>query len=241
MNLSASLHAAGKNPSIAATGRPAVEMFHVYKRYGARTVLFDVSVRVDRGEFVFVTGPSGAGKTTLLRLLFLDEPFCEGQILVDGINLQRIARHRIPLLRRKVGMIFQDFRLIRDYTVYDNIALVLEARGTPARRVPARIRQVLRMVGLEDHAQAYPPRLSGGEQQRVAVARAAAANPLILLADEPTGNLDTETADRVMGLLAGLNRNGTTVVVATHDDRLLRKVPARIVSLADGRLIGGEA
>ncbi|MBW2107857.1 MAG: cell division ATP-binding protein FtsE [Deltaproteobacteria bacterium] len=216
-------------------------MFHVYKRYGSRTALYDVSLRVSRGEFLFVTGPSGAGKTTLLRLLFLDETISEGQILVDGINLQRIPRNRIPLLRRKISVVFQDFRLIRDYTVYENIALVLEAKGASPRHVPARIRQALRMVGLEDCAHAYPPRLSGGEQQRVAVARAAAANPLILLADEPTGNLDTETADMVMALLIRLHRRGTTIVVATHDDRLLSKAPARVVSLAEGRLYGAQA
>jgi cell division transport system ATP-binding protein len=211
-------------------------MFHVHKRYGGHTALHDISLSVRRNEFLFVTGASGAGKTTLLRLLFLGESVSEGQILVDGINLQRVRRTRIPFLRRKIGVVFQDFRLIDRYTVYENIALVLEAKGASHRHIAARVRQVLRMVGMENYVDSYPPRLSGGEQQRVAVARAAVGNPMILLADEPTGNLDTETADMVFDLFKQLHTRGATVIVATHDNRLMEKVSGRTLLLKRGRL-----
>jgi cell division transport system ATP-binding protein len=219
---------------------PVIQMFHVHKRYGSHTALHDICLSVQRNEFLFVTGPSGAGKTTLLRLLFLHETVSEGQILVDGINLQRVRRPRIPFLRRKIGVVFQDFRLIDTYTVFENIALVLEVKGGTPRHVAAKVRQVLRMVGMEDYANSYPPRLSGGEQQRIAVARAAVGNPLILLADEPTGNLDTETADMVFDLFRQLHSRGATVVVATHDSRQLDKVPGRIIALKRGRMEVGS-
>lgn len=218
---------------------PVIQMFHVYKRYGRHAALHNISLTVQRNEFLFVTGPSGAGKTTLLRLLFLDEAVSEGQILVDGVNLQRVRRARIPFLRRKIGVVFQDFRLIKDYTVFENIALVLEAKEATHRHVAARVKQVLRMVGMEAYMDSYPPRLSGGEQQRIAVARAAVGNPLILLADEPTGNLDTEAADMVFDLFRKLHAQGATVVVATHDAHLLKKGPGRIVSLKSGRIGSG--
>lgn len=222
---------------IVGTGtEPVIRMFHVYKRYGSQTTLLDVNLTVLKNEFLFITGPSGAGKTTLLRLLFLDEAASEGQILVNGINLQRIRRSGIPLLRRNIGVVFQDFRLIETYTVYENIALVLEAAGKRDRYIPKRVRQVLGMVDLENYANTYPPKLSGGEQQRVAVARAAVGDPLVLLADEPTGNLDSEAADMVFALLKQLHKRGTTIIVATHDTRLFDKVDGRVVSLNRGRI-----
>ncbi|RLB94694.1 MAG: cell division ATP-binding protein FtsE [Deltaproteobacteria bacterium] len=217
---------------------PIIQTFHISKRYGTQIALRDVNLTVEKNEFLFITGPSGAGKTTLLRLLFLDEQVSEGQILVNGINLQRIRRARIPLLRRKIGVVFQDFRLIKTYTVYENVALVLEAAGKQKRYIQKKVRQVLRMVGLEDRMYTLPPRLSGGEQQRVALARAAAGDPLILLADEPTGNLDAECADMVFDLLRQLHTWGTTVIVATHDTQLLEKVAARIVFLRNGTIQG---
>ena len=213
-------------------------MFHVHKRYGPQIALRDVNLTVLKNEFVFVTGPSGAGKTTLLRLIFLQEEVSEGQILVNGVNLQRVRRKMIPLLRRSIGFVFQDFRLIDAYTVYENIALVLEATGHQKSYTQKKVRQVLGMVGLEDRMHTYPPRLSGGEQQRVAVARAAVGNPWILLADELTGNLDDEAADMVFDLLRQLHRRGTTIVVATHDTRLFDKVAGRIVFLNKGQIEG---
>jgi cell division transport system ATP-binding protein len=217
---------------------PVIQMFHVHKRYGSQTALDDVNLTILNNEFVFVTGPSGAGKTTLLRLIFLEEAVSEGQILVNGVNLQRVRRAMIPILRRSMGFVFQDFRLIDSYTVYENIALVLEATGRQKSYIQKKVRQVLAMVGLEDRMHTYPPRLSGGEQQRVAVARAAAGNPLILLADELTGNLDDDAADMVFHLLRQLHSRGTTIVVATHDTRLFDKVQGRIVFLNRGRTEG---
>jgi len=213
---------------------PVIRMFHVHKRYGSQIALHDINLTVVKNDFVFITGQSGAGKTTLLRLLFLDEVVSEGQILVNGVHLQRIRRAKIPFLRRNMGVVFQDFRLIHSYTVYENVALVLETAGRQKRYIQKKVRQVLRMVGLEDRLGTYPQRLSGGEQQRVAVARAAVGNPLILLADEPTGNLDTTAADMVFELFRQLHTQGTTVIVATHDSRLFEKVHGRIVLLNHG-------
>jgi cell division transport system ATP-binding protein len=209
-------------------------MFHVHKRYGSQIALHDINLTVVKNDFVFITGQSGAGKTTLLRLLFLDEVVSEGQILVNGVHLQRISRAKIPFLRRNMGVVFQDFRLIHSYTVYENVALVLETAGRQKRYIQKKVRQVLRMVDLEDRLDTYPQRLSGGEQQRVAVARAAVGNPSILLADEPTGNLDTTAADMVFELFRQLHTQGTTVIVATHDTRLFEKVHGRIVLLNHG-------
>lgn len=213
-----------------------IRMFHVHKRYGSQTALRDINLKVLKNDFLFISGQSGAGKTTLLRLLFLDEQVSEGQILVNGIHLQRIRRATIPFLRRNIGVVFQDFRLIHSYTVYENVALVLETTGHQKGYIQKRVRQVLRMVGLEDRLHAHPPRLSGGEQQRVAVARAAVGNPLILLADEPTGNLDMTAADMVFDLFKQLHTRGTTVIVATHDTRLFEKVQGRIIVLNRGRV-----
>jgi len=213
-----------------------IRMFHVHKRYGSQIALRDINLNVLKNDFLFISGQSGAGKTTLLRLLFLDERVSEGQILVNGIHLQRIRRAKIPFLRRNIGVVFQDFRLIHSYTVYENVALVLETTGHQKGYIQKRVRQVLRMVGLEDRLHAHPPRLSGGEQQRVAVARAAVGNPLILLADEPTGNLDMTAADMVFDLFKQLHTRGTTVIVATHDTRLFEKVQGRIIVLNRGRL-----
>jgi len=215
---------------------PAIELFHVFKRYGAQPTLYDINLAVMQNEFLFITGPSGAGKTTFLRLLFLDEAVSEGHIVVNGINLQRIPRKRVPYLRRQIGVVFQDFRLIEHYSVYENVALVLEAAGFDRRYIPKRVRQVLRMVGLADAGTAYPPGLSGGEQQRVAVARAAVGKPPILLADEPTGNLDASTAALVFDLFAQLHGMGTTIIVATHDRELLGAAQGRVMRLRGGHM-----
>lgn len=216
--------------------KTVIEVYHVYKRYGAHPTLSDLNLTVRENEFLFVTGPSGAGKTTFLKLLFLDETVSEGHIVVNGMNLQRIPRKRIPFLRRQIGVVFQDFRLIRHCTVFENVALVLEAVGADRKFIPKRVRQVLHMVGLTGAANAYPPGLSGGEQQRVAVARAAVAKPAILLADEPTGNLDTATAELVFRLFEQLHDKGTTVIVATHDKALLEQAHGRIMRLDHGRM-----
>ncbi|KJS30083.1 MAG: cell division protein FtsE [Desulfatitalea sp. BRH_c12] len=213
-----------------------IRMFHVHKRYGGKSALKDLTLDIFKNEFVFVTGRSGAGKTTLLKLLYLGEPVSEGQVLVDGVNLSRIDRHRIPDLRRKFGIIFQDYKLIPTKTVYENVALVLEAAGRKPNLIPKKVRSVLRTVGMEDRMGALPQSLSGGEQQRVAVARAAVGDPKIILADEPTGSLDEESAGVIMDFLDTFHTRGATVIIATHDKDLLERSRTRIVNLREGRV-----
>lgn len=215
-----------------------IRMFHVHKRFGSKKALTDITLDIPKNEFLLVTGPSGAGKTTLLKLFYLGEPVSEGQVLVDGMNLSRIPARRIPLLRRKLGIIFQDYKLIPSKTVFDNVALVLEARGKKRGLVRKKVNSVLRTVGMEDRVDSFPPSLSGGEQQRVAVARAVAGDPKIILADEPTGSLDEESADIILQLLKGFHARGGTLVVATHDQELIRKANGRILRLREGRVQG---
>ncbi|MEW6079038.1 MAG: cell division ATP-binding protein FtsE [Thermodesulfobacteriota bacterium] len=216
---------------------PIIRIFHVYKKFGATTVLSDITVDIQAGDFVFVTGPSGAGKTTLLKMMYLGEPISEGQILVDGMNLARMKRDRIAFLRRKFGIIFQDYNLIPTKTVFDNIALVLEIQGDKRSLIEKKVNSVLRAVGLEKRANAYPPSLSGGEQQRITIARAIAGNPKIILADEPTGSLDQESAEDIIGLLEFLHSRGATVIIATHDKGLISRINAREVRLSHGHLL----
>ena len=211
-----------------------IRMFHVQKRYGTKFALKDLTLDIFKNEFLFVTGPSGAGKTTLLKLLYLGETVSEGHILVDGMNLSRINRHRIPFLRRMFGIIFQDYKLIQSKTVYENVALVLEAAGRKPRIIPKKVKSVLRIVGMEDRMTALPPSLSGGEQQRVAVARAMVGDPKIILADEPTGSLDEEAAGVIMAYLDTFHTRGATVIIATHDKELIKKSNARVVHLREG-------
>lgn len=213
-----------------------IRIFNVHKRYGAKFALNDLTLDIDKNEFVFVTGPSGAGKTTLLKLLYLGQLVSEGHILVDGMNLSRMDRKRIPILRRKIGIIFQDYKLIPTKSVFENVALVLEAAGRKPRLVAKKVKSVLRTVGMEDRMDALPPSLSGGEQQRVAVARAVVGDPKIILADEPTGSLDAEAAAVIMAYLDEFHSRGATVIVATHDQALIEKSGGRVVHLRDGRL-----
>jgi len=216
--------------------RSIIRMFHVHQNYGPKKALIDITLDIAKNEFVFISGPSGAGKTTLLKLLYLGEPVSEGQILIDGINLARIPRKRIPLLRRKFGVIFQDYKLIPTKSVYDNVALVLEAAGAKKRLIQKKVRSVLRLVGMEDRLKSYPPSLSGGEQQRIAVARAIIGEPKIILADEPTGSLDEESAEIILSLLKGVHIRGATVIIATHDKALMRKTGGHVLHLHQGRL-----
>jgi cell division transport system ATP-binding protein len=213
-----------------------IRMFHVHHNYGPKKALIDITLDIAKNEFVFISGPSGAGKTTLLKLLYLGEPVSEGQVLIDGINLARIPRKRIPQLRRKFGIIFQDYKLIPTKTVYDNLALVLEAAGAKNRLIHKKVKSVLRLVGMEDRLKAFPPSLSGGEQQRIAVARAVIGDPKIILADEPTGSLDEESAEVILELLRGVHIRGATVIIATHDKALMRKTGGHVLHLQQGRI-----
>lgn len=211
-------------------------MFHVYRNYGPKNALIDITLDIFKSEFLFISGPSGAGKTTLLKLLYLAEPVSDGQILVDGINLSRITYKNIPFLRRKFGIVFQDYKLIPTKTVYENVALVLEAAGQKRRLILKKVKSVLRTVGMEQRLNALPPSLSGGEQQRVAIARAVIGDPKIILADEPTGSLDADAADLIVDLLKKFHTRGATVVIATHDRTLIQKAGGRVVHLNAGRL-----
>jgi cell division transport system ATP-binding protein len=215
-----------------------IQLFHVTKEYpGDGAALLDVTLTIEKGEFVFLTGASGAGKSTLLRLIFCEEPATSGQLLLFGKNVAKIRPAAVPFVRRNIGVVFQDFKLLGRRTVAENVALPLEVRGLPDREIRRRVKGLLRSVGLEHRADKFPPSLSGGEQQRVAVARALAADPALLLADEPTGNLDPERTLEVMDLLSGANARGTTVVVATHDRSLLDRYKRRVIVLERGRLL----
>jgi len=213
-----------------------IRLFHVSKNYGSTKALIDTTLDIEKNEFLFISGPSGAGKSTFLKLIYLGEPVSEGQILIDGMNLSRISHKRIPYLRRKFGIIFQDYKLIPQKTVFENVALVLEAAGRKERLVRKKVSSVLRMVGMEEKLNAYPPSLSGGEQQRIAVARALVGDPKIILADEPTGSLDEESADIIFKLLKGYHNRGGTIIIATHDKELIRKAGGRVIRLEKGRL-----
>jgi cell division transport system ATP-binding protein len=215
-----------------------IQLFHVTKEYpGEPPALADVTLQVGKGEFVFLTGPSGAGKTTLLRLIFCAEAPSSGQLLLFGRNVARVSPGEIPWVRRHIGVVFQDFKLLGERTIGENVALPLEVRSLPRTEIRRKVRGLLRSVGLEHRADKFPPSLSGGEQQRVAVARALAADPALLLADEPTGNLDADRTLEVMELLAAANARGTTVVIATHDRSLLQRYTRRVVALERGRLV----
>ena len=213
-----------------------IRMFHVHKNYGAVKALIDITLDIPKSELLFISGPSGAGKTSLLKLLYFGEAVSEGQVLIDGMNLSRISHHRIPILRRKFGVIFQDYKLIPTKTVFDNIAIVLEAMGKKRRFVEKKVRSVLRTVGMENSIHSLPPTLSGGEQQRIAVARAIVGDPKIILADEPTGNLDEDSADIILKLLKRFHIRGATVIIATHDKELIRKTGGRVIHLKQGRI-----
>lgn len=216
-----------------------IQLFHVTKAYrGDAPALVDVSLHVGKGEFVFLTGPSGAGKSTLLKLLFAEERATSGQVMVDGQNLARLGRREVSLLRRRIGVVFQDFKLLPTRTVFDNVAVPLQVLGLPVKEVRRKVTLLLRYVGLGEKAQVLPERLSGGEQQRVAIARALVADPAVLLADEPTGNLDAERSIDIMELLQSVSARGTAVLVATHDRALLARYARRVVIIDGGRIVG---
>ncbi len=211
-------------------------MFHVHKNYGTKKALANITLDISKNEILFISGPSGAGKTTLLKLLYLGEKVSEGQVLIEGINLSRISHDRIPFLRRKFGIIFQDYKLIPTKTVFDNVAIVLEATGKKRRFIEKKVKSILRTVGMEETLHSFPPSLSGGEQQRIAFARAVVGDPKIILADEPTGNLDEASADIILELLKKFHTRGATVIIATHDKELIRKTGGRVIHLNQGYL-----
>ena len=215
-----------------------IETHHLSKLYSRGLyALRDLSLTVGKGEFVFLTGPSGAGKSTFLRLLLMQELPSEGDIIANGTSLTNLSRREIQEYRRSIGFVFQDFKLIASRTVLDNICFVPQVLGVPVAQQRRRAFQVLKWVGLQHRMNAYPHDLSGGEQQRVAIARALVGDPLLLLADEPTGNLDPDLSLEIMNLLREVNAGGTTVVVATHDRELIRLVRRRTITLDAGRVV----
>jgi cell division transport system ATP-binding protein len=205
------------------------------------TALADVTVDVEKGEFIFVVGPSGSGKSTMIRLLLKEEEATKGKVFVAGKNLARISQWKVPYLRRNVGTVFQDYKLLTDKTVFENVSFALEVIGKPKHVIDQRVPEILEYVGLGDKLNNYPDELSGGEQQRVSIARACVNRPLVLLADEPTGNLDPNTSVDIMRLLDKVNRIGTTVVMATHDQAIVDAMRKRVVELDKGRVIRDQA
>ncbi|MFC1868199.1 cell division ATP-binding protein FtsE [Thermodesulfobacteriota bacterium] len=214
-----------------------IQIYRVSKSFGTNIALADLGLRLRKGEFVFITGPSGAGKTTLLRLIFGVEIPTSGQILINGINLTRISGPKLDMLRRKIGFVFQDFKLLNNKTVYNNVALALEVTGERPAVIRKKTHQALRAVGLAEKEKAFPLQLSGGEQQRVAIARAIINDPMILIADEPTGNLDPEITKEIMVLFRSINLRGTTLVIATHSKELLKDTDQKVIVLNKGKII----
>ncbi len=211
----------------------------VYK--GDVVALRDLDIEIGKGEFVFLVGPSGSGKSTFLRLLLRDEVATDGRVLVAGRDIARLGAWKVPQLRRNIGCVFQDYKLLPNKTVYENVAFALEVIGRPKHIVRTQVPQILDLVGLSKKASNFPTELSGGEQQRVSVARAFVNRPLILLADEPTGNLDPTTTVGIMRLLDRINRTGTTVVMATHDQRIVDAMRRRVLELDHGSLVRDQA
>lgn len=215
-----------------------IEFNNVTKTYKNGTeALKDVNLKIDKGEFVFVVGPSGAGKSTFIKLLLREEVPTKGHIEVNGYDLKKIKRRHIPQFRRSLGVVFQDFRLIPKMTVYDNVAFALRVTNVANRSIRQRVPYILNLVGLAHKARSYPEQLSGGEQQRVALARALVNNPSLLIADEPTGNVDPEMSMEIVELLSEINKCGTTVVMVTHEHDLVHKFDRRVITINHGNIV----
>lgn len=214
-----------------------IQFTHTYKTYsGGQLALRDINLQIDKGEFVFLVGPSGAGKTTLFRLISAYDRASSGAVNVAGYDLNKISAAELPYFRRRIGVVYQDFRLLKKLTVFENVALPLEIRGERPYFVEGRVRDVLASVGLAHRLTAYPEQLSGGEQQRVAIARALIHQPGVLVADEPTGNLDQALSHEIMELFESVNAQGTTVFIATHDQQMIKRRQHRTIHLQSGQV-----
>ncbi|MCK8060567.1 MULTISPECIES: cell division ATP-binding protein FtsE [unclassified Fusibacter] len=215
-----------------------IRLIDVSKLYPNGVVALNhVSIDIEKGEFVFLVGQSGAGKSTFMKMLLKEEEPSSGKLMLDGEDVTKLHRRRIPFLRRKMGVVFQDFRLLPNKTVYENVAYAMEILGEKPREIRRHVPMILSMVGLSDKAKHYPNQLSGGEQQRVSIARAMINNPPLLIADEPTGNLDPDTSWEIMKLLRQINRRGTTIVMATHDKEIVDTMQKRVITLDKGNLV----
>jgi len=215
-----------------------IEFYHVFKQYVKNQfALNDINLTIEKGEFLFLTGASGAGKTTLMKLIFREELPSRGQILVDSININLVPAKKVYRLRRSMGIIFQDFKLLQTRSVFENVAIPLQVRGEKKSVIDDKVEEALALVGLSHRKHYIPSHISGGEQQRVAIARAIVGNPRLILADEPTGNLDTELSVEVFKIFERINARGITVLIATHDDHLMSLFPKRILKLERGKLV----
>ncbi len=224
-----------------------IDLKNVSKTYSSGVdALNDVTIHIDKGEFVFIVGASGAGKSTFLKLIMREEVANAGEVIVNGYDLNRMKRRRVPFYRRTMGIVFQDFRLIPKMNVFDNVAFAMRVTGAPRREIRRRVPYVLQLVGLQDKMRSFPSELSGGEQQRVSLARALANNPAMIIADEPTGNVDPEMSHEIVQLLSEINALGTTVLMVTHEHELVNKFHHRVITIKDGTVVsdtlnGGES
>lgn len=219
-----------------------LEMIDVSKIYpGGSVALQDINVRIEQGEFVFIVGPSGAGKSTFFKMLFREVLPSSGKVIVNGHDLVKMTDKEIPYFRRQLGIVFQDYRLLPDRTVYDNVAFAMQVIETPYRKIKRRVNDVLNLVGLRKRSHAYPTELSGGEQQRIAIARAIVNDPILLIADEPTGNLDPETSWEIMDIFREVNKSGTTIVMATHDREIVDEMEKRVIAIEHGHIVRDDA
>ena len=217
-----------------------IQLFHVSKYYGGRLALSGINLQIEKGEFVLLMGASGAGKTTLLKLLFGTDRPDEGQILLQSRNIARLTPSELPYLRRTIGFVFQDFRLLPQKSVFDNVAMPLLVQGASQQETRRKVLEALRSVGVEHRKESRPAMLSAGEQQRVCIARAVVNGPMVLLADEPTGNMDSQLAGEIIDLFKLINARGTTVVIATHNRQVVNQVKRRVVTLSQGKMISDE-
>lgn len=214
-----------------------IRLQNVNKDYGGRPALANINLQIGLGEFAFLVGPSGAGKSTLMRLLYREEAPTSGKVLIGGVDITRLEPRQIPLLRRRLGIVFQDYKLLPRQTVFENVSYILRALGLEGDQVIRRVTSALCVVNLEDKSDAYPDELSGGEQQRVGIARAIVNGPPVVLADEPTGNLDPQTSLEIVQLLERISQRGTTVLISTHDQFIVNSLRRRVISLKGGQLI----
>ena len=218
-----------------------ISFFNVSKVYpNGVKALQGVSLQIEQGEFVFIVGPSGAGKSTLIKLIFREEMPTKGQIYINGRSILRMRRRDVPHLRRQIGMVFQDFRLLPDRTIYENVAFAMQVVGARRSEIKKRVPEVLKMVGLANRMDNYPPQLSGGEQQRTAIARALVNKPSTVIADEPTGNLDINTSWDIMECFQKINDDGTTVIIATHAKEIVDSMRQRVIALENGKIVRDE-
>lgn len=219
-----------------------IEMKDVYKTYPNGVLAINgISIKINAGEFVYIVGPSGAGKSTFIKLMYREEKPTKGSIVINGVQLENLKEREVPYLRRKIGVVFQDFKLLPKLTVYENVAFALEVIGDHPKNIKKKVLDVLDLVQLKHKARSFPDELSGGEQQRVSIARSIVNNPPVIIADEPTGNLDPDTSWEIMRLLEEINNRGTTVLMATHNKIIVNTMRKRVIAIEDGKIVRDEA